>query len=187
MDENTWESRKMSNPHEILERLKGDEKQMTDINKRLESLNELMEMNGYTGKYRPLFGKFYGEILQAKAKIVEAFSDGFQLGDLEKIFSVAAPILKGIYTEAVPLLKEPSEAEVFLKELVIFVYGEIEPLIKSSGLLKFFFRIFLRIYIAGKIAKYLKYAFDKADGVVNDVMGNKFVQKAQKFVDAIGD
>jgi len=158
---------------------------MADINKRLETFEEMMQENGYTGKYRQLFGRFYGEILEAKSRILEAFSDGFQLGDLEELLVVAAPVLKDIYTEAIPLLKEPNESEVFLKHLVIFIYYEIQPLIKSGSFVKFIFRILLRVYVAGKLAKYMKYGFDKAEGVVEDLMGNKFIQKAQKFVDAV--
>jgi len=172
----------MSNPYEILERLKEGESTMADINKRLETLKVSMEDNGYTGKYRPLFGEFYGDILEAKARIINAFSDGFQLGDLEEIFVVAAPILKKIYTKAIPLLKAPDEAEAFLRDLIIFIYYEIEPLIKSWGFMKFFFRIALRLWIAAKLAKYMKSGFDWADGKITSVA---IVAKAKKFLDAV--
>jgi len=175
----------MANPNEILDQLGEDEEKMTNINERLATLKEMMAKNGYTGKYRPIFGDLYEEILGAKDVMVHVFEDGFQFSDLEEVFVAAMPVLKEVWNEAIPKLKDPNEAEAFLKDLIIFVYYEIEPLIKSWGWIKFFLRIALRVYVAGKIASYMKYAFNKADGAVGDLMNHKFVAKAQKFVDAV--
>lgn len=173
----------MSNPNEILERLGEDEKAMTAEINRLHQLKELMQKNGYSGKYRGQFEGLYEDILEAKEVILHCFEDGFQFSDLEEIFVAGAPVLKEVYDQCVPLLQDEKEAEKFLRDLVIFVYYEVEPYIQSWGFVKFVLRIALRLWVAGKIARYMKVGFDWADGKVLTAK-TAVLDKAQPFINA---
>ena len=133
---------------------------------RAQRVKQLFDQNPYDGKYRKQFEDVYEDILEAKDTIEDAFEDGFQFGDLREIITSVAPVLRSVYDEFYGTLKDDKEAKVFLKDLVIFVYYEIEPKLKANGFVKWILRRALKWYVAGKIAKLLKHAFDFVDGKV---------------------
>ena len=172
-------------PHNILNTLTENEVAMTAEIDRLKRVRQLFAKNRYDGKYRDKFEEVYEDILEAKDEIERTFEDGFQFSDLEEVLAVVTPTLKAIYDEFYGTLKDEKEAHAFLKDLVLFVYYEIEENINTWGWLKGIFRLVLRLWVAGKIAKYLKIAFDYVDGEVT-VLKDKVETRVQKFTGALG-
>lgn len=174
----------MPNPNEILGTLSEDEKKMDAEIDRLQRVRQLFAKNGYDGKYKDQFEDVYEDILEAKDIIEDEFEDGFQFSDLEDILVAAAPVLQGIYSEFYGTMKDEKEAQAFLKDLVIFIYYEVEDKIKTWGWLKGILRLALRLYVAGKLAKYMKIAFDYVDGNVT-ALTDKVQAKVDKYLDMI--
>lgn len=174
----------MANPNEILDRLNRDEELMNAETDRLRRVAQLFAKNKYSGKYRNQFEGVYEDILEVHDVVKEKFIDGFQFSDVEDIIVAASPVLKGIYDEFYYILKDEKEALVFLTELVIFIYYEIEDNIKVWGWLKAIFRLVFKVWAAGKIAKYLKMAFDYVDGNVTNLT-NKVKTKVDKYLEVL--
>lgn len=170
----------LRDPDEILDRItEGNENMSAEID-RLKRVKQLFAKNHYDGKYKDQFEEVYEDILEAKDLIEAEFEDGFQFGDLEDILAAAVPVLKGIYEEFYDTLKDDKEAHEFLKDLVLFIYYEVEDKIKTWGWLKGIFRLALRLWVAGKAAKYLKIAFDYVDGNIDSLKG-KVQARIEKF------
>jgi len=148
---------------------------------RLQRVRQLFAKNSYDGKYRDQFEDVYEEILDAKDIIEDEFDDGFQFGDLEDILVAASPVLRDIYDEFYGTLKDEKESEAFLADLVIFIYYEVEDKVKIWGWLKGIMRVVLRVFVAAKIAKYMKIAFDYADGKVIDLT-DKATKRVEKYM-----
>ena len=170
------------NPDEIFGDNEDDRKVLADQVDRFRRVQQLFAKNGYDGKYRPQFEDVYEDILEAKDTIERQFEDGFQFGDLEEIIVAVSPVLKAIYDEFYATLKDEKEAEAFLKDLVIFIYYEVEDKISSWGWLKGILRLVLRLFVAGKIAKYMKIAFDYTDGKIS-VLTDKVQGKVDQYLE----
>lgn len=170
--------------NELLDVLSEDEDDMNAEIDRLQRVRQLLAKNKYDGKYRDQFEDVYEDILEAKDAIEDEFEDRFQFSDLEDVLVAACPVLKGVYSEFYGTLKDEKEAEAFLRDLVIFIYYEIEEKIDTWGWLKGILRLVLRLWAAGKAAKYLKIAFDYVDGRV--VVAKKKVQdKVAKYINVL--
>ena len=175
----------MTNPNEILDRLEIDEANMSAEIDRLKRVKQLFEKNRYEGKYKNQFEDVYEDILEARDLIEDAFEDGFQFGDLEEVIAAAAPVLKRIYDEFYETMKSEKEATNFLRDLILFIYYEVEAKINTAGWLKGILRLVLRLWVAKKIAKYIKIAFEYVDGKVS-IITDKTFEKIKSYVVELG-
>lgn len=171
----------MPNPNDILDDLTRDEVNMAAEIDRLKRVKQLFEKNRYDGKYKDQFEDVYEDILEARDLIEEDFEDGFQFSDLEEVIVTATPVLKRIYDEFYDTMKSPKEAQKFLRDLILFIYYEVESRVKVWGWLKGLFRLVLRIWVAKKLAKYLKIAFDYVDNRIS-ILKDKTYQKIQGYL-----
>jgi hypothetical protein len=136
-------------------------------------VKQLFGKNPYDGKYREKFEDVYENILEARDLVEDAFADGFQFKDLFEIFSSVSPFIRDIYDEFYGTLKDDKEAKVFLKDLVLFIYYEIEDKLEAGKFVKWILRRAMNWYVAGKLAKYLKLAFDVVDDKVIGTLNSK--------------
>jgi len=122
-----------------------------------------MEDNPYTGKYAPLFAKLYKDIYAAVFAIRREFADGFQVSDLDDVLIVAAPALMKVYRAVDAEGIKDSELDAFMTDLVMFMYYELDDLIKW-GWLKWILKLVFKWFAAKKLGKLLSQVVRYIDG-----------------------
>jgi hypothetical protein len=146
------------------------------VEERISAIRSLAEKSRYSGPYKELFSALAVDLYEVFEKIKVALKDGFQFRDLEEIFVAAAPALYNLYNTIGQWGGDQNRQAIF-RDLVVFIYYELEKNLKLPGIAKFFLRLAVRMWGAKKISKCLLMAFDFVDGEIENLTG-----KAQKFI-----
>ena len=146
------------------------------VGEKIVTVKNMLNASSYNGKYKELFASLAIEIFDVFATIRREVSDGFQFRDLEVILTQAGPDLYQVFKAISSLGKEKEREEIF-RDLIMFIYFELEKLLKMGGFFKFILRTVVRVYGAKKLAKYTIIAFDYIDGKITAV-----TNKASTFV-----
>ena len=146
------------------------------IQERIAAVKAIAEKSRYQGPYLDLFTHAAVDIYDVLEKMKAPLQDGFQFRDLEDFFVIAAPALYN-FSQTIHEFGEDRNREAIFRDLVVFIYYELEKHLKLPGFAKFILRFAIRIWGAKNLAKYIIIAFDYVDGKVEVVS-----DKAEKFV-----
>jgi len=143
---------------------------------RIKVVRDIVTNSKYDGPYKALFTNLSVSLYDVFVVVKKETADGFQFRDLEPILATAGPALYEIYGKIVAWGKE-GEREAIFRDLVIFIYYEVEKFLKMNGFFKFILRTAVRMWVAKKLAKYLLMGFDYFQDKVESIKG-----KAESFV-----